>query len=77
MLEAVIENGLEGLEETLKRLEEANIGYILGCRMRNVEDIQTEVLTRAGMYREVYPENADPGKPAPLKVKEVHHEGKR
>ena len=63
--------------ETLKRLEEANIGYILGCRMRKVKDIQTEVLTRAGRYREVYPENADPGNPAPLKVKEVRHEGKR
>jgi transposase len=63
--------------ETLRRLEEANIGYILGCRMRRVKDIQTEVLTRAGRYREVYPESADPVKPAPLKVKEVRHEGKR
>ena len=45
--------------ETLKRLEENNIGYILGCRMRKVKEIQTEVLTRAGRYREVYPESAD------------------
>jgi len=62
---------------TLRRLEEAKIGYILGCRMRKVKDIQTEVLTRAGRYREVYPESADPSQPAPLKVKEVRHEGKR
>jgi transposase len=63
--------------ETLRRLEEAKIGYILGCRMRKVKEIQTEVLTRAGRYREVYPESADPSQPAPLKVKEVRHEGKR
>jgi hypothetical protein len=62
---------------TLKRLEENNIAYILGCRMRKVKEIKTEVLTRAGRYREVYPESADPSKPAPLKVKEVRHEGKR
>jgi transposase len=45
--------------------------------MRKVKEIQTEVLTRAGRYREVYPESADPSQPAPLKVKEVRHEGKR
>ncbi len=63
--------------ETVSLLEENNIACILGCRMRKVKAIQTEVLTRAGKYQEVYPESADRKKPAPLKVKEVHHDGKR
>jgi transposase len=42
--------------ETLRRLEENKIGYILGYRMRKVKEIQTEVLTRVGRYRELYPE---------------------
>ena len=45
--------------------------------MRKVKKIHTEVLTRAGRYTEVYPESADRRKPAPLKVKEVVHEGTR
>ena len=63
--------------DTLDKLDEANIPYILGTRMRRVKKIYTEVLTRAGRYTEVYPESADRRKPAPLKVKEVVHEGAR
>lgn len=62
---------------TLDKLDEAEMPYILGARMRRVKQINTEILTRAGRYTEVYPESADRGKPAPLKAKEVVHEGTR
>jgi hypothetical protein len=62
--------------EKVKRIEGNNIRYILGCRIRKVKGIHTEGLTRAGRYREVYPESADPRKPALLKAKELRHEGK-
>jgi len=45
--------------------------------MRLVKEIRMDVLSRAGRYREVYPENSDRTKPSPLKVKEVHHNGRR
>jgi hypothetical protein len=45
--------------------------------MRRVKHINTEILTRAGRYTEVYPESADRKKPASLKVKEVLHDGVR
>jgi transposase len=62
---------------TLSELDEARIPYILGTRMRRVKQINTQILTRAGRYTEVYPESADRSKPAPLKVKEVVHDGSR
>lgn len=62
---------------TIEKLEENDIPYILGTRMRRVKQINTEVLTRAGRYRDVYPESSDPSKPSPLKVKEVVHDGTR
>jgi len=62
---------------TLDKLDEAQMPYILGARMRRVKQINTEILTRAGRYSEVYPESADRKQPAPLKVKEVLHEGTR
>lgn len=63
--------------DTLEKLNEDQIPYILGVRMRRVKEINTEILTRSGRFREVYPESADRQKPAPLKVKEVLHEGTR
>jgi transposase len=63
--------------DTLEKLDELQIPYILGTRMRRVKKIGTEVLTRAGRYTEVYPESADRRKPAPLKTKEIIHEGER
>ena len=63
--------------ETLKTLEEEQIPFILGVRMRKVAEIHREVLSRPGRYREVYAESNDKRKPAPLKVKEVEHRGKR
>jgi hypothetical protein len=63
--------------DTLEKLDEDETPYILGTRMRKVKRINTGILTRAGRYSEVYPESTDRRKPAPLKVKEVIHEGVR
>jgi transposase len=63
--------------DTLEKLDEDHMPYILGTRMRRVKKINGEILTRGGRYTEVYPESADRRKPAPLKVKEVVHEGTR
>ncbi len=62
---------------TLEKLDEDETPYILGTRMRRVKRINTKILTRAGRYSDVFPESADRRKPAPLKVKEVIHEGTR
>jgi transposase len=62
---------------TLKALEEDHIPYILGTRMRQVKAIKTEVLSRPGRYREVYPEGIKSKDPSPLKVKEVLHNDRR
>lgn len=56
---------------------DCDIPYILGARMRRVKEIVTEVLSRAGRYREVHPEGARGKDPSPLAVKEVMVEGKR
>ena len=63
--------------DTIKELESRNIPYILGVRMRRVNEIKTEVLSRGGRYREVYPEGLTSKDPSPLKVKEVIHNEKR
>jgi len=62
---------------TLEKLDGDQMPYILGTRMRRVKTINSDILTRGGRYMEVYPESADRRKPAPLKVKEVVHEGRR
>ena len=57
---------------TIEELESrSGLEYILGVRMRNLKEVSTEVLSRGGRYREVYPQSAEPKAPAPLKVKEV------
>jgi transposase len=58
-------------KNTIKALEEENIPYILGTRMRRVKEIKTEVLSRSGRYTEVYPEGVTSKAPSPLKVKQV------
>lgn len=62
--------------ETLRFLDTEGCGrkYILGVRMRKVKDVKLEVLSRAGRYSEV--SDGIDGK-SPLKVKEVHHNGRR
>jgi transposase len=59
--------------DTIKALEspDCNVSYILGARMRRVKEIHTDVLSRVGRYRDVYPESSRATAPAPLMVKEV------
>lgn len=64
-------------KQTIADLEERKWQYILGVRMRNVKDVRDEVLRRGGRYEEVYPKSANHKAPSPLKVKEVHHRGRR
>ena len=65
--------------ETLDYLGEpsSQIDYILGARMRRVNEIKEDVLSRGGRYREVHPEGVKSNDPSPLKVKEVLHNGSR
>jgi transposase len=53
---------------TIADLEERGLGYVLGARMRSVNEVKRDVLSRAGRYRTVR-EN--------LRVKEVIVEGRR
>ena len=45
--------------------------------MRKVNAVKLNVLSRAGRYKEVYPEGKRPKDPSPLKVKEVRVDGAR
>lgn len=58
---------------TMKQLEEPerDLKYILGARMRKVNEIKHEVLSRAGRFKEVVAEGSNTKDPDPLKVKEV------
>jgi transposase len=62
---------------TLKELNEREIPYIFGTRMRKVNEIKYDVLSHPGRYSEVYPEGTSSQDPAPLKVKEVFLQGTR
>jgi transposase len=57
--------------EIMKELEEREIPYILGARMRKIKEIKAEVLSRPGRYREVCPKAKSSKDPSPLKVKEA------
>lgn len=63
--------------ETLNELDRREIPYILGTRMRKVNEIKRNVLSRQGRYREIRPEGKFSKDPAPLKVKEVSFNGSR
>jgi transposase len=63
--------------ETMAALDEHHIPYILGARMRRVNEIKDDVLSRPGRYREVYSEGFRSKDPSPLKVKEVIVDDKR
>ncbi len=63
--------------DTIKELESRKIPYILGTRMRRVNEIKVDVLSYGGRYREVYPEGLTSKDPSPLKVKEHLHNKKR
>jgi transposase len=64
--------------ETLSQLESPQppMPYILGARMRKLKAM-AEVLSRAGRFREVYPEGKGSKDPSPLAVKQVVHNGDR
>jgi len=57
--------------ENMRQLEQRKMAYILGTRMRTVNEVKLQVLCQAGRYREIYPEGQLSKDPAPLKVKEV------
>jgi transposase len=61
--------------ETVEALDERDIPYILGSRMRKTKEVRDDVLNRAGRYKEVYPER--PQGPSPLKVKDVWADDRR
>jgi transposase len=65
--------------DTMEKLEDPDrhIDYILGARLRKVNEIKRDVLSRPGRYKEVYAEGKRPKDPAPLKVKEVRVNGNR
>ncbi len=63
--------------KTLEELDKKQIPYILGARMRKVNEIKLDVLSRPGRYSEVYPEGKSSKDPSPLKVKEVLLNGNR
>ena len=46
-----------------KKLEDRQIPYILGARMRRVKDIKMDVLSRPGRYNEVYRERESKNDP--------------
>jgi transposase len=64
-------------QDTIRQMEAKGLWYILGVRMRKVNDVKSEILTRAGKYKEITPEIDLPKAPSPLKVKQVWHNGKR
>jgi len=61
----------------LQYLEGDEIPYILGTRMRKDKEVQQQVLTCGGRYREVQPIGSKAKDPSPLKVKEVRHMDRR
>jgi transposase len=62
---------------TLSELEDRDLGYILGARMRQQKEVKYEVLGRGGRYREVVPSRNKAKDPSPLKVKEVSVDDRR
>jgi len=64
-------------QSTVEAMENRGLNYILGVRMRRVNYVKREVLSRAGRYQEVVPEIKLSSAPAPLRVKEVIHNDTR
>jgi transposase len=63
--------------DNVRELDEREIPYIFGARMRKVKQIREDVLSHPGRYKEVRPEGCLSKDPAPLKVKEVVIDNKR
>ena len=64
-------------QSTVEAMEDRGLNYILGVRMRRVNYVKREVLSRAGRYQEVVPEIKLSSAPAQLRVKEVIHNDTR
>ena len=66
-------------QDTIEKLQDKarNVRFILGARLRNVNEIRRDVLSRGGRYREVYPAKRKSSDPSPLKVKDVCVEDRR
>ncbi len=66
-------------KKTIASLEERSLSYILGVRMRKVNQARLLVASNQDIstYEEVYPESKKSKAPAPLKVKEVTIDGRR
>lgn len=57
--------------DTMDQLAKRKMPYILGSRMRKVNEVKQDVLSRGGRYKEVHPEGNKSKGPSPLRVKEV------
>jgi transposase len=66
-------------QKTIEQLEsdERQWDYILGARMRRVNEVKQKVLSRAGRYKVVHPGRTRKKDPSPLKVKEAMIEDRR
>ncbi len=64
-------------QDTIKQMEAKGFLYILGVRMRKVNAVKKEVLTRSGKYKEIIPEIKLSKAPSPLKIKQVWYNEKR
>jgi len=64
-------------DQTVTKLDQEKIPYILGVRMRQVKQIKEDLLSHPGRYREIHPERKGGQDPALLKVKEVVLDGRR
>lgn len=62
---------------TVALLEEVELPYILGARMRQHKEVREQVLADRGRFRVVHGPRQTSDDPAPLKVKEVRIDGRR
>lgn len=65
--------------ENLAALESAEppVRYILGVRMRRQKEVSASMLSRRGVWQEIYAERVHSKDPAPLRVKEVRRGPRR
>jgi len=64
-------------EKNRKKIEERDLEYILGAKMRNLSEVRDEVLSHPGRYREVHPPGTKSDDPEPLEVKDVTIQDRR
>jgi len=66
-------------EESMAALESANppVYYILGARMRRQKEVRDIVLRSRSPWLEIYPQRSSAKDPSPLKIREVHVDGRR